>query len=181
MNTNAKLAVISVGLALSAVVLVVSLRAHRDGDASLASVRPSQTLQTPAEVSERHKAIVGFRKAMIEAHDRTLKDLIDALDYSGRNFCAKGRRSLQYSMEIYAHTRFTFNDLAVTQDFMSDEAIAEVWNGPSDVTAVNHANFRLRHGFVMREDFPDWRATYMKIFSFPEDVAAACPGPIPRG
>jgi hypothetical protein len=180
MNTNAKLAVVAVGLCIAAVALVVGLRTPRNGEATLAHVRPPPASLTPAERTERTKVMQAFRNEKGASHDRALKLLADAVAYSNGPFCDKGRRVLRNSMELYGQIRFTDIDFAVTQDFMSDEDIADLWDGPRDVNAIGQANFRLQHGFVLKEDFADWRADYLKIFAFPDEVTPACPGPLPR-
>jgi hypothetical protein len=178
-NTNAKLGIVAIGLCVAAVALVLGLRNPRDGDAVL-PVRPPPADLTPAERAERAKQIEDFRRDKVASHDRALKLLADAVDYSSPDFCANGRRGLRNSMDLYAHIRFTDIDLAVSQDFMSDEDIAKLWGGPRDVNAISQANFRLQHGYVLRDDFGDWRAAYLKVFSFPDEVTPACPGPIPK-
>ena len=180
MNTSAKLAIVAAGLCIAAVALVAGLNTSRNGNATLASVRPPPASLTPAERAERTQAMEAFRKEKVASHDRALTLLADAVAYSRSDFCDKGRRGLRNSIELYGHIRFTDIDLAVTQDFMSDEDIAQLWDGPRDVNAIGQANFRLQHGFVMKEDFADWRADYLKIFSFPDNATPACPGPIAR-
>lgn len=180
METNAKLAVVAAGLAIAAIALVWAVRRP----APALTPPPLVVVQeprTPAEILARSNAMESFHKAMVSAHDHTLKDLLDAEDYSGDDFCGRARRSLRNSIDYYAHTRFTDFDLALSQALMSEAEMAKLWGTPSDVKAIRQANGRLQHGYLLKGDFDDWRAVYMKLYSFPEDATPVCPGPIVRG
>jgi hypothetical protein len=181
MNTNAKLSVVAGGLCLAAIGLVVGLRTRGGEEANhLAPVRPPPVAATPAEREEHAKAMDQFRRKAEDDHDRMLKMLLDDLDRPSGDFCEKSRQGLRAAMDLYAFNRFTDIDIGVTQDLMSDEGLSEVWDGPRDRNAVGQVNFRLSHGFLLKQDVANWRVDYMKIFSFPDNVTPACSGPIPQ-
>jgi hypothetical protein len=179
MDTRDKLIIVGFGLAAAAIGLVWAAR-----QPSQVAEEPAQIVveapapKTPAEMLERQKAVASFAKEKVASHDRALKMLLDSEDYSGPDFCGRPRRSLRNSIEFYANIRFTDFDLALTQDLMSKEQMTGIWSTQADVRAIRQANGRFQQGYVLKSDFRDGRADYLKVFSVPDDATPACPTPL---
>jgi hypothetical protein len=179
MDTRDKLIIVGFGLAAAAIGLVWAARQPAqvvEEPAQIIVEAPAP--KTPAEMLERQKAVASFAREKVGSHDRALKMLLDSEDYTGPDFCGRPRRSLRNSIEFYANIRFTDFDLALTQDLMSKEQMTGIWNTQADVRAIRQANGRFQQGYVLKSDFRDGRADYLKVFSVPDDATPACPTPL---
>jgi hypothetical protein len=178
-QTRHKLTIVAFGLLACAIGLVVST-APRFRRPAAPPVRLVAELgpMTAAEKAERRKLIDGVRENNIESHGWALKYLLQAEDAGTDDLCGNFRLDLRNSIELYAERQSADFDNAISQSLMSENEMTEMWSTPEDARAIRQANGRFQHGLILRNDLRDERIDYSKLFSIPDDVEPACPGPI---
>jgi hypothetical protein len=130
---------------------------------------------TPALRSvEDQKVLDAFRASKQQDHAYAARELLAAENYWGPDYCGKNRDELRDALIHYAKTRSEDLHAALSGKLMTRSEMTELWGSADDKLALHQANDRLHTGVLIRSDFPQPDALYLKIYTFAPDVKPSC-------
>jgi hypothetical protein len=120
------------------------------------------------------KALDAFRAFKQQGHASVTRALLAAENYWGPDYCGQNREDLRNALTRYAKTRSEDFHAAIAGKMMTRSEMNQLWGSADDKLALHQANDRLHTGVLIRSDFPEPDALYLRIYTFSPDVKSAC-------